>query len=45
VLKKIDPDYGLELNAETKRALAKSHSQIKTGNVHTLEEVKKRLGI
>jgi bifunctional DNA-binding transcriptional regulator/antitoxin component of YhaV-PrlF toxin-antitoxin module len=45
VLKKIDPDYGLELSAETKRDLARSRAEIKAGKVRTLEEVKKQLGL
>ena len=45
VLKRIDPDYGLELNARTKRELARSRAQAKAGRTHTMEEVKKELGL
>jgi len=45
VLKKIDPDYGLELSAQTKRDLARSRAEMRTGKVITLEEVKKELGL
>jgi len=41
VLKKIDPDYGLELSAQTKRAIARSRAAQRAGKVHTLDEVKK----
>jgi AbrB family looped-hinge helix DNA binding protein len=43
VLKKIDPDYGLELSAETKKDLARSRADIGAGRVYTLDEVEKRL--
>jgi len=43
VLKKIDPDYGLELSAETKKDLARSRADIRAGRVYTLDEVEKRL--
>ncbi|MBX8634263.1 MAG: hypothetical protein M1422_00515 [Candidatus Thermoplasmatota archaeon] len=35
----------LELDEETKRDLAQARREIKEGRVHTLEEVKKELGI
>ncbi|MBT3582584.1 hypothetical protein HN924_02880 [Candidatus Woesearchaeota archaeon] len=35
----------MELNEETKREIAEARAEIKAGKVHTLEEVKKELGI
>ena len=43
VLKRIDPDYGLELRARTKRELARSRAEVKAGRTYTMEEVKKKL--
>lgn len=35
----------LELDEETKKELARARREIKEGKVHTLEEVKKELGV
>ena len=43
VLKKMDPEYGLELSAETKKDLAQSRADVKAGRVYSLDEVKKNL--
>jgi len=34
-----------ELSEETKKHIAQSRAEIKAGKVHTLEEVKKELGL
>jgi hypothetical protein len=43
VMKEIDPDYGLELSAKTKKDLARSRAAAKAGRTYTLDEVKKKL--
>ena len=35
----------LELSEETKKSLAEARAEVKAGKVHTLAEVKKRLGL
>jgi hypothetical protein len=43
IMKEIDPDYGLELSAKTKKDLARSRAAAKAGRTYTLDEVKKKL--
>jgi hypothetical protein len=40
-----DDEFGLELNEETKRDIAKAREEYKQGKFKTMEEVKKELGI
>ena len=35
----------LELNEETKKALTEAREEVKAGKIHTLAEVKKKLGL
>lgn len=39
----LDPDFGLELRAEVKQALAKSLEEKKKGKIYSFEEVKREL--